>query len=43
MDTLFYIFIKNTILGMLKSLKTNEYGVNDFDNIEILINNKEKD
>ncbi len=36
-------FIKNTILGMLKSLKTNEYGVNDFDNIEILINNKEKD
>ncbi|MDD5959728.1 MAG: molybdopterin-guanine dinucleotide biosynthesis protein B [Methanobrevibacter wolinii] len=33
-------FLKETILGMLKSLKTEEYGVKDFDKIEILINNK---
>lgn len=33
-------FMKESILGMLKSLKTKEYGVKDFDKIEILINNK---
>jgi molybdopterin-guanine dinucleotide biosynthesis protein B len=33
-------FMKNTILGILKSLKTKEYGVENFDKIEILINNK---
>lgn len=33
-------FMKNTILGMLNSLKTTEYGVKDFNKIEILINNK---
>lgn len=33
-------FLKETILGMLKSLKTSEYGVEDFDKIEIVINNK---
>ena len=31
---------ENTILGMLNSLKTTEYGVKDFNKIEILINNK---
>ena len=33
-------FMKESILGMLKSLKTEEYGVKDFDKIEIIINNK---
>ncbi len=35
-------FLKETILGMLKSLKTTEYGVEDFENIEISIKNKNK-
>lgn len=35
-------FLKNTILGSLKSLSTEEYGVKDFDKIEIIINNKDK-
>ena len=34
-------FLKNTILGSLKSLSTEEYGVKDFDKIEIIINNKD--
>lgn len=36
-------FLKETIIGMLKSLKTSEYGVENFDKIEILINNKKKE
>ncbi len=35
-------FLKNTILGMLKSLKVKEYGVEDFKNIQISISKKEK-
>ncbi|KZX17423.1 molybdopterin-guanine dinucleotide biosynthesis protein B [Methanobrevibacter filiformis] len=35
-------FLKNSIIGMLKTLKTKKFGVNDFDKIEILIQNKEK-
>ncbi len=35
-------FIKNTIMGMLKSIKVKEYGVSDFNNIQISINKKEK-
>jgi len=35
-------FLKETILGMLKSLKTTEYGVEDFNSIEISIKNDEK-
>lgn len=34
-------FIKQTVLGMLKSLKTSEYGVEDFNKVELLINNKD--
>lgn len=30
-------FIKSTIEGMLKSIKTDEYGIKDFEKIEILI------
>ena len=30
-------FVKETILGMVKSLKTDEFGVNDFKKIELLI------
>ena len=36
-------FLKNTILGSLKSLSTEEYGVKDFDKIELVINNKDKE
>ena len=32
-------FIKETILGMLKAIKTDEYGVKDFKNIKITIEN----
>lgn len=35
-------FVKKTVLGMLESLKTSEYGVEDFDKIELLINNGDK-
>ncbi|WP_295722287.1 molybdopterin-guanine dinucleotide biosynthesis protein B [uncultured Methanobrevibacter sp.] len=35
-------FIKNTIMGMLKSIKVKEYGASDFNNIQISINKKEK-
>jgi molybdopterin-guanine dinucleotide biosynthesis adapter protein len=35
-------FMKNSILGMLKSLKTEEYGIKDFEKIEIVINNGNK-
>lgn len=35
-------FIKNTIEGMLKSLKTAEFGVKDFEKIEIVIKNEDK-
>lgn len=30
-------FLKETILGMLKAIKTAEYGVKDFKNIKITI------
>ncbi len=30
-------FVKETIHGMVKSLKTDEFGVKDFEKIEILI------
>jgi molybdopterin-guanine dinucleotide biosynthesis protein B len=33
-------FIKNSIMGMLKSLKTENFGVKDFNKIELIINNK---
>jgi molybdopterin-guanine dinucleotide biosynthesis protein B len=33
-------FIKNTLKGMLKSLKTEEFGVKDFDKIELVIDKK---
>ncbi|MCL2157504.1 MAG: molybdopterin-guanine dinucleotide biosynthesis protein B [Methanobrevibacter sp.] len=36
-------FIKNSLIGMLKSLKTKEYGINKnngFEKIELIINNK---
>jgi molybdopterin-guanine dinucleotide biosynthesis protein B len=36
-------FIKNTLFGMLKTLKTKEFGVKDFDKIELVINKKNKD
>lgn len=36
-------FIKNTLTGMLKTLKTKEFGVKDFDKIELVINNKDND
>lgn len=35
-------FIKHSVNGMLKSLKTKEYGVQDFEKIELLINNKKR-
>lgn len=31
-------FIKNTVYGMIKSLKTDEFGALDSDKIEIIIN-----
>lgn len=34
-------FIKKTVLGMLDSLKTDEYGVKHFNKIELSINNKD--
>ncbi len=30
-------FVKETILGMVKSLKTDEFGANEFEKIELLI------
>jgi len=36
-------FMKNSILGMLKSLKTEEYGIEGFEKIEIVINNGNKE
>ena len=33
-------FIKETILGMLKSIKTSDYGVEEFKNVKIEINNE---
>jgi molybdopterin-guanine dinucleotide biosynthesis protein B len=30
-------FVKETIHGMVKSLKTDEFGVKDFEKIELLI------
>ena len=30
-------FVKETVQGMVKSLKTDEFGVNDFEKIELLI------
>ena len=35
-------FLKNTIMGMLKSIKIEEYGACDYNNIQISINKKEK-
>lgn len=35
-------FIKNTTTGMLKTLKTEEFGVKDFNKVEININKKRK-
>lgn len=35
-------FLKNTILGSLNSLSIDEYGVKNFDKIQIIINNKDK-
>lgn len=32
-------FLKETILGMLKAIKTEKYGVEEFKNIEITIEN----
>ena len=34
-------FMRESIIGMLKSLKTSEYGVEDFEKIEIIINKKD--
>ena len=34
-------FIKETIIGMLKSIKTSKYGVKEFKNIKIEINNED--
>ncbi len=33
-------FLRETILGMLKSIKTSKYGVEEFNNIKIEINNE---
>lgn len=33
-------FLRETILGMLKSIKTSKYGVKEFNNIKIEINNE---
>ena len=30
-------FVRETVEGMIKSLKTSEFGVEDFDKIELLI------
>jgi len=35
-------FMKNSILGMLDSLKTEEYGIKKFDKVELVINNGNK-
>lgn len=35
-------FMKNSIVGMLKSLKIEEYGIQSFEKIELLLNNKNK-
>jgi molybdopterin-guanine dinucleotide biosynthesis protein B len=35
-------FLKNSIIGMLKSLKTEEFGVEEFEKIEIVIKNEDK-
>ena len=32
--------IKETILGLLKAIKTSEYGVNEVQNVEITIDNE---
>ena len=34
-------FIKETILGMLRAIKTEEYGVKEFKNIKITVDNEE--
>lgn len=34
-------FIKNTLIGMLRTLKTEEFGVKDFNKLEVIINKKE--
>ncbi len=34
-------FLRETILGMLKSIKTSEYGVDEFKKIKIEINNED--
>ncbi len=34
-------FIRETILGMLKSIKTSQYGIDEFKNVKIEINNEE--
>lgn len=36
-------FIKNSIMGMLKSLKTEEYGIDNFEKIELVIKNGNKE
>ncbi len=36
-------FMKNSILGMLDSLKTEEYGIKKFDKVELVINNGNKE
>ena len=33
-------FIKETILGMLRAIKTEEYGVKEFKNIKITVDNE---
>lgn len=35
-------FIKNTTIGMLRTLKTEEFGVKDFNKLEVIINKKEQ-
>ncbi|MDR2624190.1 MAG: molybdopterin-guanine dinucleotide biosynthesis protein B [Methanobrevibacter sp.] len=35
-------FIKNTIIGMLKTLKTEEFGVKNFNKLEVIVNKKEE-
>ena len=34
-------FLRETIIGMLKSIKTSKYGVEEFKNIKIEINNED--
>ncbi|MEA4956430.1 hypothetical protein SDC9_17851 [bioreactor metagenome] len=36
-------FMKNSILGMLDSLKTEEYGIKKFDKVELVIDNGNKE